>query len=969
MFMKALVQKEIRLLAPAYSLALLLAIVPVWLLPKGDNAPAALYIFLFWFGAMMLALSAFGREFGLRTLPLILAQPLERSRMWRTKTAVLAVAMASAFAAWCLSSAASIRPGMGRAAFEQALAIMHKAPASFTRDVMGRAAFLEMLTIGATAAIVTFAGGLWTTLLLRQVSAAFWFTILVPGAILFAVQALGGSDAVVVAALGLYSVLGFFSARRLFFRFQEAGWTGGVISFPGWRTQDAPLRPARRARRPLAALFWKEFQLHEFSLLAIGWLFLMHLGVAAVRRFGHDSLGDTLRLGLEVFGGLWLIVPLLVGSSSVAEERNLGVTPELLCLPISSRLQYVLKLLFVLVLGGVLSGLLLWTAEGIGSTVRGSSSIEAFKTPFQGQTLVLATLICMGLSLIGFYASTLTRSIVQALAAAAALAAGLWMAGSLAAAIAFGNLPILGIHLWRGYLVFYVAVPVMVAAFVALAYRNFRCGSEDWRRWRRNLLSLAGALLFIATLTTAAYHRAWELVTPLEPRHGPNRLLEPAAARPSGTPPSGGSSLSPNSLLEPTPPRPLQLHDYGGSTLSALLPDGRLWVDRLGYDPGRLILAFGEQTGFCVGGKWGSLSGNQIEPGSNWVAVAASFKQTVAIRANGTLWASEKPRLRGYWDEAPIPGAAVPWVRFAVPFWIIGPRRVSPFEEAAPLVRFGQETNWQNVVQYGYESLSVVLQKRDGTLWYWYPDHPLPKNSEWLGLRSFEPQRLGTESDWARILSTGQSVYAWKTDGRAWVIHQPGLKLRKEEVPLEPAGVIERLASFDNLKWSSLTRCWPLDAAVREDGTLWAWSIMPPPDAKNRQGFLAQPPVQIGNQGDWTAVGGGSQTLAALKADGSLWQWWVPNRYFSYFARRPEFGLATNAPVRLGAHNDWIGVGNVMGDTVSLAADGSLWYWWDRSRPYYYYSGISDQPMLAPSRRPSEIENILEGKKPRHGSQ
>ena len=323
MFMKALVQKEIRLLAPAYSLALLLAIVPVWLLPKGDNAPAALYIFLFWFGAMMLALSAFGREFGLRTLPLILAQPLERSRMWPTKTAVLAVAMASAFAAWCLSSAASIRPGMGRAAFEQALAIMHKAPASFTRDVMGRAAFLEMLTIGATAAIVTFAGGLWTTLLLRQVSAAFWFTILVPGAILFAVQALGGSDAVVVAALGLYSVLGFFSARRLFFRFQEAGWTGGVISFPGWQKADAALQPALRAHRPLAALFRKELQLLQVSLAGIGLLFLAHLGVVAVRKYGQESLGSTLRAGLEVFGGLWLLVPFLVASSSVAEDRKL----------------------------------------------------------------------------------------------------------------------------------------------------------------------------------------------------------------------------------------------------------------------------------------------------------------------------------------------------------------------------------------------------------------------------------------------------------------------------------------------------------------------------------------------------------------------------------------------------------------------------------------------------------------------
>jgi hypothetical protein len=899
--MKALIQKEIRLLAPAYGLALLLAIVPVWLLPEQTNwnNTAGLSVFLFWFGAMMLALSAFGREFGLATFPLVLVQPLERNRIWRTKIGVLAGAMASAFAAWFLSCAACVRPGVGKTAL------------------------LQVLPICGTMAIVTFAGGLWTTLVLRQVSAAFWFTILIPGAILIAIQTLGGSDAMVFAALGLYSILGFLWARRLFFRFQEAGWTGGVISFSGWRKEDAALRPALRAQRPLAALFWKELRLQQVSLAGMGLLFLMHLGVVAVRRFGHDSLGDTLLSGLEVFGGLWLLVPLLVGSSSVAEERKFGAAPEHLCLPVSSRLQYVLKLLVVLVLGGVLSGLLLRTAEGIGKALGGRSNLEAFKMPLegwlQGGTFEVSTLICIGLSLVGFYASTLTRSIVQALGAAAATAAGVWVVWLLAAAVAAGN-PIFGVHPWLGYLVFYIGWPALAATFVALGFRNFRCGSQDWRLWRGNLLSLAGALLLIATLTTATYHRAWELVTPLEPRHGPNRLLEPAGAR------------------------PLQLYDYGGWTLAALLPDGRLWVDRIGYEPGRLVLAYGEQTGFRVGGKWGSVSGNQIEPGSNWVAVAANFIQTVAIRADGTLWVSEKPRPvdpnLGYRGEQ---------------------ARLNS-EPAAPLVRFGQETNWQSVVRQWYEDFSVILQKRDGTLWLWRHDHPLPKNAERLGLRSFEPHRLGTESDWARILSPYYSVYAWKNDGRAWVIHRPSRKPRKEEVSLAPGVVIERSASLDNFRWLSLARCWPWYAAVREDGTLWAWTDLPPADPQDGQSFLAQPPVQIGHDRDWRAVGGGMRTLTALKADGSLWQWqWQPTP-------NPQgFDLTTSAPARLGTHRDWIGVGwiavgDAMDGTVSLAADGSLWYWWTRGQPYY--DANSDQPMLAPSRRPSKIENILDGKEP-----
>src|SRR5260370_41712261 len=115
---KPLLAKELRLLLPAYAMALLLAIAPVWLLQK---APA-LALYPFWFGAALLALSSFGREFGLNTFPLILAQPMERTRIWWTKVAVLAGAMTTVFAAWCLSCAACVDIGLGRSFWRETLA-------------------------------------------------------------------------------------------------------------------------------------------------------------------------------------------------------------------------------------------------------------------------------------------------------------------------------------------------------------------------------------------------------------------------------------------------------------------------------------------------------------------------------------------------------------------------------------------------------------------------------------------------------------------------------------------------------------------------------------------------------------------------------------------------------------------------------------------------------------------------------
>ena len=153
--MNTLVVKEIQLLRPVYAMAMILAIVPVWLLPRNTvDLPEALAIGPFGLGAVILALSAFGPEFGLQTFALLLTQPMERRRIWWTKITVLAGAMATVFAAWCLSCTACVYTEVNRLVWQEAL------------------------TIGGTAAVVTFAGGLWTTLLLRQVTAAFWFTVL-----------------------------------------------------------------------------------------------------------------------------------------------------------------------------------------------------------------------------------------------------------------------------------------------------------------------------------------------------------------------------------------------------------------------------------------------------------------------------------------------------------------------------------------------------------------------------------------------------------------------------------------------------------------------------------------------------------------------------------------------------------------------------------------------------------------------
>ena len=193
------------------------------------------------------------------------------------------------------------------------------------------------------------AGALWMTLLLRQVAAAFWLTLLVPMVTAIFVRAIGGNDWVVFTALGLYAAAGLFMARRQFAGLQDTAWTGGIVTLGAGRAVAEG--PTSRARRPWGTLIRKELKLHEFTLAGMAGLFVLHLGVVALRKFGANTFTHTTLATLEMFGWVWIFVPLVTGSQSVAEERQLGILDGLLCLPFSRRAQFSVKLIFTLIVG------------------------------------------------------------------------------------------------------------------------------------------------------------------------------------------------------------------------------------------------------------------------------------------------------------------------------------------------------------------------------------------------------------------------------------------------------------------------------------------------------------------------------------------------------------------------------------------------------------------------------------------
>lgn len=879
--MNALVKKEIRLLLPSCSVALLLAAV------QGITKPYNSYVaFLLFLGLTIMALTTIGRETSLNTLSSLFAQPAERLQLWKSKLSVLAGAYLAVFVVWAagfafayLRSYAEIRPD----------------------NDLRENSYILFVTV-CLMATATFTGGLWTTLLLRQLAGAFWLTLLVPATLsAFLAIFLSGREAgdlvipVLSVAIGLYSLAGFWFARWLFFRAQDVGWSGGVIRLPEWKFSLARAGAgAVRVRQPIWGLVKKELLLQQGVLTGAAGLLVLHAAVIGLRvahPFRNESAGDVLT---SLWWVLWLVLPALVGSIAVAEERKLGVMESQLCLPVSRRAQFAVKAGMTLCLGVFLGGVMPVLLESIGLGLGSPSA--AFRSPTGPLNvtgllwfLTGTTFVAAWLSLVSFFASSLAKNFLQAV--------GL----GLVTFVVLGIFVPMGLTRLCGWtaesnpmLPMIIGFPVLAVAMIWLASRNFADFREGWFFWTRNVIGLLGACMFALFFSHAIYYRAWEALAPAEPAHGVAKLSRGAGP---------------------------ELRHEGYGNLLVRLPDGRVWfdyfADRSRYDPGlgarlaRIVNPLPRSGGpehFLAGSNWAQASARHVDerfPGTNHQTIYLNgYAETIGIQEDGTLWVSDTP-------------AGKTWA-------------------ADKLSRVGADADWQQFAR-SVNPTSVLLVKKDGTLWRWGTNHYDLRRwpQDWPGLKAFQPCRVGSDADWAGVYSIESTAVARKKDGTSWWVAGGDKAGRDQMIRTTNYDAIQA-RDFSDLSFGTF------GSFVREDGTLWLFERWY--DHASRHSNFAV--FQLGRAADWMASAVTRNWLVAMKSDGTLWQYPRTIGYYSKESGSPP-------PERLGIHSDWVSLTSVPGGIVSLAADGSLWLWPNRDA----FSGA----LLAPPKQPQFIANVFAG--------
>jgi len=481
--MSALVRKEMRLLLPAWIAALAASTLPLWF---SRQVFPGFWLPCIGLAMLFLGLAPFGQELSLGTFGLLLSQPEMRRRFWRIKAGLLALALLSAWGlfalCWWIGS-------------------HHLEPWQLNEAV----SFAEMAGVSGLLALLAFSGGLWSTLLLRDVTTAFFATVLIPlgifcGTILCMACVSGWDDIdcmITCWPLAIYAVTGFFMAQLLFLRAEDVAWTGTQISLAtgrGWTFRWLAFG-FQQKRGPWSALIFKELQLQEITIILVPLLAVLHLSALAARHFAPQWAAE---MGvLDAAAIVWMMAPWVIGCVAVAEERRNNTLEGSLCLPLRKRSQFAVKLGVVMALGTALGGVVPWLLEKMGGGAGEWTGLVSLKN------LVLAA---AAVTAIAFFASTMSRGMLQAFAVAV-----LFTILSLAAFLLL-FMPSYGPSTQIVDAFFsHLAWPAMLAAYVWLAYRNYNSLQTGLRLWAVNFACLAALLSAVWLVAIASYALVYHL--------------------------------------------------------------------------------------------------------------------------------------------------------------------------------------------------------------------------------------------------------------------------------------------------------------------------------------------------------------------------------------------------------------------------------------------------------------------------
>jgi alpha-tubulin suppressor-like RCC1 family protein len=278
------------------------------------------------------------------------------------------------------------------------------------------------------------------------------------------------------------------------------------------------------------------------------------------------------------------------------------------------------------------------------------------------------------------------------------------------------------------------------------------------------------------------------------------------------------------------------------------------------------------------------------DPFANWHQVTPGYLHTLAVRADGTMWAWGDNSGKQLGDGTSTP-------------------RYNP-------IRVTAYSDWQAVAAGPYHSLG---RRVNGNLYGWGDN-----SSGQLGASgSALPVLIDSNIYWQDLAAAG-------TAGATPALSSSYSLTRKTDGSFKQMGVSPTSSATAALltDWVVLSAGISHAAAIRADGTIWSWGANTKGQLGDSSIATRTTPVQTGSATNWVQVAAGAAHSVGLQANGTLWTWGDNSKGQLGTDQMPNY---SSSPFQIGSDQSWKAVSAGDNHTLALRSDGTIWAFGDNS--------------------------------------
>jgi alpha-tubulin suppressor-like RCC1 family protein len=240
---------------------------------------------------------------------------------------------------------------------------------------------------------------------------------------------------------------------------------------------------------------------------------------------------------------------------------------------------------------------------------------------------------------------------------------------------------------------------------------------------------------------------------------------------------------------------------------------------------------------------------------------------------------------------------------------------------STPVTTFAGGTNWKQVSTGSFHTAAI---KTDGTLWVWGSGEDGRLGNAAITNRSTPVTTFAGGTNWKQVSGGGAHTAAIKTDGTLWTWGaEANGRLGNGATIASISTPVTTFAGGNN--WKQVSCGSNHIAAIKTDGTLWTWGA----GANGRLGNAAiadrsTPVTTFAGGTNWKQVDSGGSHSAAIKTDGTLWTWGLGAS--AQLGNTATTDSSTPVTTFAGGTN-WKQVSAGGFHTVAIKTDGTLWGW------------------------------------------